>query len=295
MLYLILILCILVLATILYFYRQEIRKINRQVQDIRQRPGNRLVTQEFYSRGLNQLVTNINRTIKTERDLRLQLEKKDQLQQELLTNLAHDIRTPLTSLDGYVQLLSEAETEAGRQRYLRVVRQRLKKLSSLLDQMFLYMRLEDAMYPIDLEKMDLKQESLSRLFAFYDAFQEKGQEPLLDLGEAEVWVWANGPILDHILTNLFKNALVHGDGDLRIQLQEDGSLKIANRYRGSLQGDPNELFHRFATGQTNRSQESHGLGLAIARSAIEKIGGKILAQVEGQTFTVHLAFKLAED
>lgn len=291
MLYNYLLLFLLVsLLVYIHLYRLEIKKIQQQMVDIKKRESNRLLTQSYYTKELNGLVGTINETLMKERELRLELEKKEALQQELLTNVSHDIRTPLTSLDGYIQLLIAADNPEDEERYLSIIQNRLEKLSQMLDQMFLYMKLEDAHYPVNLEPLDLKQLSLSHLFNFYDIFQSKGQEPQINMPNEPVWVEASEDLMDQVLPNVIKNALLHGQGDLVLTIKEDGSLHISNSFTGSYQGDPNTLFERFSTGSASRSEESTGLGLSIAHSAVEKMGGHIEAKTEGQVFTVSIYF-----
>lgn len=285
-----LILGILVLCLLawLFLYKREIGLMRDQLRELQGQSSNQLLSQDLYSPELNQLVASINDSLMQERDLRLQLEKKEKLQQEFLTNISHDIRTPLTSLDGYIQLLSQAEGEAEAKRYLAVVENRLDKLGQLLDQMFLYMKLADEDYQLEGEAVKLKAFLLSQLFDFYEDFASLGKEPQIDLPDQEVMVWANEDLLKQVLDNLIQNALIHGDGSLAVHLSQEGRLTLSNGMEETFSGNPDQVFDRFYRAETNRTKETSGLGLSIAYSALEKMSGKIRVKTKERLFIIEI-------
>lgn len=276
MLWILIILMILVTLSLCY-YRWQIRDMKRQLEEITRQNTNQLVTQDIYTPELDQLVEKINQTIRKERWLRQELLRKEDLNTKLMTNLSHDVRTPLTSLAGYIQLLEKTDDAATKEHYYALIYSRINHLTNLLDELFLYMKLADASYEIAMERLDLVRLLKQEVLAFYDQFQEKGIAMHLNLTEENVFIEGNTNLLARIFNNLLKNALDHEAEELTITLFPDVEtgprIRFENPYSDESLPDPSLLTERFYQADSARSKDNAGLGLSMVKSAMEKMGG----------------------
>ncbi|KAA9234341.1 MULTISPECIES: sensor histidine kinase [Aerococcus] len=281
---------IMILLIILYLSQKEVAYLSRQLDKINKRKTNQLIRQRLYSPAFDRLTKSINASLTKERDLRLALEKKDRLQQELLLNLSHDIRTPLTSIKGYLQLLGESNSEVERKHYLNNLSQRLDRLTLLLDQLFTYMTIEDDDYPLALEKIDLKENLVNHFLAYYNSFQAQEMDLDFSLPDRILYIQGDTHLLQRMFENLIKNVLVHGDKKVEISLDDRGFLVIKNDLAHSISRPLDDLFQRFQQGQDYRQSGGSGLGLNIVQSAAKKMGIKMAGDIQNEQFMISLDF-----
>lgn len=225
-----------------------------------------------------------------ERNLRIQLERHERSQQQLLTNLSHDVRTPLTSLKGYVSLLQDTDNKNDADRYITLISNRMDRLTQLLDQLFTYNKLTDDHYSLATQTVNLSENLLTCLLNFYHQFQELDCKPNLSLPDQPVFIEANPDLIQRIFDNLIKNALTHGHPPINISISPTAIIQVSNQMTDLTHQEVNQVFDRFYQGQSHRSSNSSGLGLSIVKSAVEKLGGGIEAQVSNQQFILTIDF-----
>lgn len=291
----ILILAVMVSLGMLFYYRYQIRQLTKQLKEMSLQATNQLLTQELYYSEISDLVANINHTIEQERCLRRQIESKDRQMDELLTNLSHDVRTPLTSLIGYIQLLEESDNEGDQARYYAIIYQRLARLNQLLDRLFLLMRLEDQSAMIELKAMNLQESLIQRLFTYYDQLEKSGFKTEIDFTLNNDLCLANDFLLDAIIDNLMKNVLDHGKEQLVLSLTASGKLavfKISNRLKYAFDADVQRLTERFYQANASRTSGNSGLGLSIVHSAVQRLGGSMEVKIEENYLAIRLYFPL---
>lgn len=219
-------------------------------------------------------------------------------QEELKTAIScisHDIRTPLTGASGYVQLLESSLKGTGQmeEEYLSIITRKLKDLEGLLDQLFTYTKLCNADF-LPLCQAVRLYDVLCRVLAdWFYRFEQSGVEPALQFEQEELMVQADEEGLVRILGNLFDNALKHGMGDLCIR-QRGAALILENHVRPEDRPDPEDMFNRFYRADASRKQTGSGLGLVIVRQFMEKMGGSVAAQLEGDLLKLRLDFAAAE-
>lgn len=246
------------------------------------------------SKDITKLLELLNELMQKHRDLKVEYEEKDEAFRQLITNLSHDIRTPLTSLDGYFQLLSKAKEPKIREHYITIIEGRIRQLSEMLDQLFLYMKLQNNCYEISMEKCNLSQILCECMLDFYEQFTSRGIEPEIQLPEEEVIILGNSSVLIRILQNMIKNALEHGDEHFQITLEKAEEIVVTckNGYANGEEIDFSQIFERFYKADKARTQTSTGLGLAIAKELVEKIGGRIEAISGGAEFSIKVHFPI---
>ena len=224
--------------------------------------------------------------------------EKERALREQIANLSHDLRTPLTSILGYLQLLeSESLTPEERRAYLAVVTERSRALQSLITSFYDLSRLESGAYPLERERVELRGVLSSLLAAFYGDLESSGLEVCPRLSESVPPVWGDEEGVRRVLSNLLRNAVDHGAGKLTVELYREGEwvvTRLSNGAAGLAPEDAERVFDRTFTSDRNRSGGNAGLGLAIVKALAEAMGGAVSASVAGDVFTVAVRWRAAE-
>lgn len=205
-----------------------------------------------------------------------------------IANVSHDLRTPLTSILGYLQLLEdEALPAAERREYLAVVASRAKALQSLITSFYDLSRLESGEYPLRREKVDLYTSLSGLLAAFYNDFTDAGFDVTVDLAQGLPGVTADPSGVLRVFTNLLRNALDHGQGQMEVRLFRKGDAVVSlfrNGSGGITQDDIPHVFDRFFTADKMRTGRNTGLGLAIVKALADQMGCGLEAGLVGAFF-----------
>ena len=202
--------------------------------------------------------------------------------------ISHDIRTPLAGAMGYLQLL-EGEPER-RAEYLDIVRRRLEELEELLEELFLYTRLQGGSLSLECETMAALPPLWDALAEFYPRLEAAGVEPELRFDREDITVWASTEALGRVYRNLIANALRHGGGGLAVS-GRDGAICFSNQLPPGPRPDPEHLFDRFYQGSPARGNGGAGLGLSIVRELMERMGGGVSARITGDALEIRLTFQ----
>ena len=275
----------------LYALERDIRSCARQL-----RSGRPRVSMAAPNAAAEELLTAINALL----DLREQ-EEGDYRHQERairqqIANISHDLRTPLTSILGYLQLLEgEGLTTEERREYLAIVQGRAKALQSMIVSFYDLSRLEGGEYPLSRERVDLYH-VLSELVAeFYNDFE--GFDMTVELREGLPSVTADPAGVLRVFTNLIRNAMEHGRSRMSILLYQEGDEVVsvfANDAPGLTPEDVEHVFDRFFTADKMRTGQSTGLGLAIVKALVERMGHTVSAELEGDLFRVVVRWQTAK-
>ena len=143
-----------VFALIWILYRRQVKKTCRQLAFLKEQKTNMRLTADLPFPELNELTDGVNSVLDLSREMRQEAQKNETDLKETITNLSHDIRTPLTSLDGYFQLLIQSESEEERLRYIEIIKARIGSLKEMLEELFTYTKLQDAEYELETECVD---------------------------------------------------------------------------------------------------------------------------------------------
>ena len=276
------------LSLIIFNMYSQIRSIRKQVHFIAHNDTNKRVTFFGKSRGIKKLALDINEVIDNYREREKEMKKQDEEMKDTLTNMSHDIRTPLTSLKGYFELMEESSDPEEQKRYRGKNTERIDALGEILEMMFFYTKVSNMDYKVEIEKIDVSDIFLNTLLSYYDDFENAGLSPEVDI-QPNLSALGNSQSLRRIVQNLIKNCLVHGGGDVRAKLEpvtEDGKayveLSISNRIREDDVPDPDKVFDRFYKADTSRHIPSSGIGLSVVKKLVDSMNGSVRAElVEG--------------
>ena len=278
-------------------YRNQIRKNCHQLEVMNKHASNQRLTSEVPYKEVNELVLLINEICNRHQEDSILMERNENALKEAVANLSHDIRTPLTSLDGYVQLLVMSDSPEEKEHYMQIIQSRIASLKELLEELFTYTKMQDQNYELSMVPMDARQCICETVLAFYEDFETRGLSPEVTFCEEDLMINGNEVALRRVIQNLVKNALEHGRNRLGLTLEkEEEFLKFTcyNDKKPEEVIDIEKIFTRFYKGDKARTSTSTGLGLAIAKGLVDRMRGEIRASVEDQLFKVEVRIPLLE-
>lgn len=292
------ILIVIILIMIFFAYRRQVRKICRQLAFQKDHRTNMRLTASLPFSELNDLIDGINEIIDLSHEIELTAQRNEIGLKEMITNLSHDIRTPLTSMDGYFQLLLQSESEQDRLHYINVIQSRISVLKEMLEELFTYAKLQNEAYTLELESLDFGKCVRDTVFSFYDELQNKGIVPEISFCEDPLPVVGNEEALHRTIQNIIKNALEHGNTSISLGLTCEKSEVIfccSNDVQNPDEIDVSKVFTQFYKTDSARTHSSTGLGLFISKGLVERMNGKIIASLQNNIFTVEIRFTLLQN
>lgn len=272
--------------------------LHRAMDEITERLGehlssdtNVLLSLSSRDRHARRLAADLNRHLRRLREQRRRYQSGDRELKEAVTNISHDLRTPLTAICGYLDLLEREEKSSAAERYLTLIAGRAEAMKQLTEELFRYSVILSAQ-ELALEPVDMVAALEESVAGFYGPLSERGIEPQISLPEEPVVRQLDRSLLSRIFGNILNNALKYSGGDLQIVLTGDGTVTFANAAPGLDEVQVGRLFDRFFTVEAARN--ATGLGLAISRTLVERMGGTIDAQYDAGTLTIRVRLPRAE-
>ena len=278
-----------------FYYRHQIKNVKSQISFLNQHETNMLITSDQKSGCIAELTDELNTLIEQTAALRKEIADNESHLKDTIINLSHDIRTPLTSMDGYFQLLLKSDDPVERQQYAAVISDRLSSLKEMLDELFTYAKLTNKAYEVELSPCAVNEILLSVLFSFYKDIKQRGIEPLVNVPEQDIFIQGNEPALRRIFQNILKNCIEHGNNQLSVRLINSSDMVqiyFENDYQMQEPIDANKVFDRFYKADGARSKTSTGLGLSIAKELVERLNGSITGYIQNGYFIIIITFNV---
>ena len=242
------------------------------------------------SAGAEELLACLNELLELRQAERAGYRRKEQELRRQIANVSHDLRTPLTSILGYLQLLEQENLPPEkRQEYFQVIEGRARTLQTFIASFYDLSRIEGGELPLEREKVDLGRALSDQLAAAYQQIEEAGLEMEVELADGLPPVWADSGAVTRIFSNLLTNALRHGTDTLSVKLYRMGGYVVSafsNSAPDMTAEDAAHVFERFYTADKMRSGQSTGLGLAIVKALAERMGHTAAARWEEGWFTI---------
>ena len=283
------------MAVIIIVLIIKIDRMQRSVKNIASDFAERLITDtntliDTASRDkyIRQLANEINRQLRKLREQRHRFEQGDSELKNAVTNISHDLRTPLTAIWGYLDLLEEEKMSESVAKYIEMIRNRAELLSQLTEELFRYSVILAEGKELTKEPVVLNGVLEESIAAFYAVLTERGIAPEIRMPHKKVIRVLDCSALSRVFSNLLNNALKYSDGDLEITLSENGEMDFVNQASGLDEVQVGKLFDRFYTVEAAR--KSTGLGLSIAKTLVEQMGGSITAQYEKERLKIRVYF-----
>ena len=286
---------IILQSIIIWKYQRQVKDICRQLAFLMKHDSNMLIHREFGLGGIGMLSDRLNDLLELRRKEKRYYQEKETLIADTYTNLSHDIRTPLTSLDGYFQLMEACENVEEQRRYLNIIHERIHSLNEMLEELFMFTKLKNESYRLELTSCCINRILKETVFSYYDDWVRREIKPDIQITEEQLYIDGNKQGLSRIIQNVIKNGLDHGEKKIRIVLKREQNravLRISNQVIASEQIDIEHVFDRFYKADAARSKTSTGLGLSIAREFVRRMNGEIGAKIEENEFIVEMSFNL---
>jgi signal transduction histidine kinase len=288
----ILVLIIILLSFQFYLDRRQLASLRKQLEFIRENETNMELSITTSHRGWSSFVVLLNKFLKDIKKREYIVRKQEDSFKQAITSISHDLRTPLTSASGYIQMLYKDELDEEKQmEYIQIIQNRIHSVNVMLNQLFEYTRLEADVYQLDYEKVDLNGIVCDTVSMFYDELKQNKIEPDIQIEEGPIWVFGDSSAWTRVMENLISNAIKYGENMIGILLQkkdEEIYLRISNRTRAIEQQDIDHIFERFYTTDLSKMKKSTGLGLAIAKEFVIKMGGSIEAELNDDIFSINI-------
>ena len=290
----ILTLVIVVLCFYIFLYKSELRSIVNKLQFIRENETNMKINLQLKSKEIKELAVELNYIINHYKIEKTAVSKAQKEFKEEITNISHDLRTPLTSISGYVQMLEAENTSKEKKKeYYNIIRRRIESLVQMLDEFFEFTRIEADEYPLHIERFNVKSVLTEVISLFYYDFISKGEEPRIQIPPGPIYISGDKDALKRVFQNLIKNYLNHGVGSIAISVKEEEkyiNISFKNYAPGIDKEEAEKLFMRFYTGDKSRTTKTTGLGLAIVKNLVVKMNGNIEAMVDDSFLIINISF-----
>jgi len=272
----------------LFLLKRDIRQLSNKLSDIAHTDTNARLRTRTFDRSISDLLQSINAMLKKNRQDHFQAQRTEAALKRAITNISHDLRTPLTAARGYLQMLESADLDAEtRARFLEIIRGRLDSLSVLMSNLFEFAKIIEGNTSFEIQDVNIANTLRDALSEAYRELEYKGFRVDADIPDTPVIYRCDPDALQRVLQNLLKNVCIHGKEYLRIRLAGN-QIEISNQADGLDKIDVEHIFERFYTSDASRNNQNTGLGLAIAKELTERMGGKLTASREGNVLTMQI-------
>ena len=274
------------LSILLFAVKKGVKEINAQLPTLIKGDTNAQIVISSLDKDVRNLACTLNSRLKVLREKELTYVNGDKELKSAITNVAHDIRTPLTAICGYLDMIKEESDLAKKEKYLDIMRERASALRTLSEELFKYSVASDNHKVAQMEKVNVNALLQETMFSFYTRFNEKDIMPNINICEDAVTRITDKNSLTRIFSNIIDNAIKYSDGDFSVKMNSDGAISFSNTASNLDNVNVQKLFDRFYT--VENCNYSTGLGLSIAKLLTKQIGGEISADLKDKVLTITL-------
>lgn len=283
-----------ILLFLLLLQRREIKSMTKQLREIKAQDTNQLVHTQGGNRACEELIYEINAILREAREAQIQYRQKSHALEQMLTNISHDLRTPLTSAMGYMGIIRSSQLSREElEREIEIISKKLFRLEELINSFFEFSKILSSDRPPEVEDLNLVAVMEEAAGHYYDDYCVQNRQICLEHDASRIPIRSNHSMLLRIFDNLIGNGLKHGTGDISITLirSDDIQIRFENMLTDS-EIDIDRIFDEFYTTDISRTRGGTGLGLAIAKQFTRMLGGKISGEYDGRLFSVTVTFPL---
>lgn len=267
--------CIFLIVKV-FLIKKTIREIEKSFTYIIESDTNNIVTISSLDKDIKNLTINLNKNLMELRKQKLEYKNGNQELKKIITNISHDLRTPLTVINGYIDLLQKENKNVEQERYIKIIKEKIYELQELTEQLFGFSKTVDVDLEVKKEECclnDILEESLAN---YYNQFKEKNIIPKISISNKKINKMVNRIAIIRIFENILSNVLKYSNGNFEVILNDDGIITFSNKANSLDAITVQKIFDRYFT--VENAKESTGIGLAIAKQLIEQNRGKITAE-----------------
>lgn len=268
--------------------KKAAREISAAFADRLQTDTNTQIDISSRDKDMCRLASAINTQLRILRQEHLRYHQGDTELKNAVTNISHDLRTPLTAICGYIDIMEKTEISEQQARYLGIIKERTELMKQLTEELFRYSVIVSDDEKTETENVLINQVLEDSIMGYYAVLTEKGIQPNVNITDKQITAELNKEYLSRIFSNLLNNAVKYSDGDLDIILSDTGEITFSNTAKGLSAIDAEQLFDRFYT--VEAAHHSTGLGLSIARTLVRRMGGTITAEYADSRLKIKIKF-----
>lgn len=274
----------------LLIMNNEINNIGEDLSTIIKSDTNKLITVNTNNRTLKKLANTLNKSLKELRQLELEYRNGNQELKSSITNISHDLRTPLTAIRGYLDLMENNNNITEKQiNYLNIIDSKVQDLTELTDQLFDFSKSIDIHNEVQRENVCINNILEDSIIGFYSFFKEYNINPKIEICEKKIFKLLNENMLKRIFENIISNAIKYGEKEVLITLDSDGVIVFSNKTYEIDATSLEKIFDRYYT--VKNVKKSTGLGLSIAKQLVELMNGCIKAEYKSNYLQIKIWFK----
>lgn len=266
----------------------EIRNIIRDLEDITEKDTNILLTASSGDKSIKSLVDSLNKELKKLLSIKREYSKGVFDVKKSAENIAHDIRTPLTVIKGYVDLLEEEDLSEEGKKCLEIIKGRTRYMKEMTDELFLSLSMKSRGV-LSLSDIDAKSVLEEALVSFYNEFKKKGMTPSIITPNDKVILKADSKALYRVYSNIISNALKYGEGEFNVQMDEKGNITFSNYAPNMDSVEANKLLDRYYT--ISDAKASSGIGLSISKEILQEMGGELKVRLDNKRLYISIIYK----
>ncbi|MBV4418955.1 HAMP domain-containing histidine kinase [Clostridium tyrobutyricum] len=295
---LILIVFLMILLFYLIFMKMQIRNIKKQLDDYNSGELNKKLDIVLLDKDIESLACSINKHIDINIKAQVKQKNSESEIKKTIASISHDLRTPLTSVIGYIQMIISKELSFEKQNeYMHIALKRAKSLQVLLNDFFQLSIIESPEYKIQNKFVNINNILYEVVTDFYDSFLQERINPNIDIKEENIIVIGNEVAIKRVIENLINNIVKHSKNYVFIELKKDHNeavLTIINEANGIKENEAELIFNRFYKGDSSRTDGNTGLGLSIAKNLMEKMNGHIYAKINNGLLYIFCKWRIGE-
>lgn len=266
----------------------ELKNITRELKEITEKDTNLLLSTSSGDKSIKILVDSLNKELKKLLSLKREYSKGIFDVKKSAENIAHDIRTPLTVIKGYVDLLEKEELSEEGRKYLEIIKGRVDYMKEMIDELFLSLSMKSRGV-LNLSNIDAKSILEEALVSYYNEFKKKGMSPSLMTPNEKVIIKADSKALYRVYSNIISNALKYGEGEFEVEMDEKGNTIFSNLAPNMDSVEANKLLDRYYT--ISDAKASSGIGLSISKEILQEMGGELKVKLENQRLYISIIYK----
>ncbi len=261
----------------------EVRNITKQLRELTSNKTQKKLTTTIAHKNIQNMCVEINRNLMKQQEQQIATRNHEEQLKQSIANLSHDLRTPLTSIMGYITMMKTDESKT--EEYLEIIEGRAKNLNTLVNEFYELSIIEDNDYTMELDKIDMVAVLTNVLMGNFSLFEQNGITPQINIPDKAVGVIGNIGAYERILQNIISNAIKYNEGFIDISLIEENEnciITISNQASSLSDEDTTHLFDRFYTADSSRTKKNTGLGLYIVKTLCEKLDAQVSCELSVQ-------------
>ncbi len=285
-------LIVLVISTLLvikiFMMKREINRICKTLPKILNTDTNNTITIDSNDRTIKKLANTLNENLKKLRKLELEYKNGNRELKSSITDISHDLRTPLTAIRGYLDLMEDGKLSTEQGKYLKTIEDKVLELTDLTEQLFDFSKSLDIPQEVKKEMVCINDILEDTIASFYGIFKKYDIEPNVEICKKKVERLSNETMLKRIFENIISNAIKYSEKEFTVKMSSDGIIEFSNTSTELEHVDLEKIFDRYYT--LRSAKKSNGIGLSIAKQLVDMCEGSIDAKIENGRLFISIKF-----